>query len=114
MQKYFQNQIRRIENMLEQKLPPAGTAPQPLHAAMRYSIFSGGKRLRPLLCLAAAAAAGMTASLLPGAAWKHCMPTLPSSMTICRPWTTTGYAGKPTPFTWRTGKPMPYWPVTPC
>ncbi len=69
MQKYFQDQIRRIENILENKLPPADTAPQPLHAAMRYSIFSGGKRLRPLLCLAAAAAVGDdSAALLPGAA----------------------------------------------
>ncbi len=70
MQKYFEDQTRRVQAILEQRLPPADTPPQPLHAAMRYSVFAGGKRLRPLLCLAAAAAAGGsdTAALLPAAA----------------------------------------------
>ncbi len=70
MQKHFDNQIRRVENILEARLPPADAMPQPLHTAMRYSVFAGGKRLRPLLCLAAAAAAGGddTPALLPAAA----------------------------------------------
>jgi len=39
---------------LERLLPPASTAPQSIHAAMRHSVFAGGKRLRPLLCMEAA------------------------------------------------------------
>ena len=43
---------------LDRFLPPASTRPATIHKAMRYSIFAGGKRLRPALCLAAAAACG--------------------------------------------------------
>src|SRR5271169_2255772 len=35
-------------------LPAAGTLPVSIHEAMRYSVFAGGKRLRPALCLEAA------------------------------------------------------------
>ena len=69
-QNYFQDRTRRVHSVLEQRLPPEDTPPQPLHAAMRYSVFAGGKRLRPLLCLAAATAVGAddSAALLPAAA----------------------------------------------
>ncbi|MCX8082391.1 MAG: polyprenyl synthetase family protein [bacterium] len=40
-----------IEKYLDITLPPANTEPKLLHRAMRYSVFSGGKRLRPLLVL---------------------------------------------------------------
>jgi len=43
---------------MERYLPPATVRPSRLHEAMRYSIFCGGKRIRPILCLAAAEAAG--------------------------------------------------------
>jgi farnesyl diphosphate synthase len=49
---------RRTEAALERWLPPAMTAPTRLHAAMRYSTLGGGKRMRPLLCHAAAEALG--------------------------------------------------------
>ncbi len=70
MQKHFEDQIRQIENILDTHLPSADTMPSSLHAAMRYSVFAGGKRLRPLLCLAAAKAAGgdEASALLPAAA----------------------------------------------
>lgn len=42
-------------------LPPEGTRPAPLADALRHAVLSGGKRLRPILCLAAAEAAGGTA-----------------------------------------------------
>ncbi len=45
-----------VEARLEQALPAAHTSPKRLHEAMRHSVFAGGKRLRPLLCLAAAEA----------------------------------------------------------
>jgi farnesyl diphosphate synthase len=43
----------RFEDVLKALLPQAGIAPQRLHAAMRYSVLDGGKRVRPLLAFAA-------------------------------------------------------------
>ena len=43
----------RIEAALERLLPSPEHAPQTLHAAMRYSVLEGGKRVRPLLAFAA-------------------------------------------------------------
>jgi geranylgeranyl pyrophosphate synthase len=39
----------RVHAILDAVLPPAGEIPQSLHAAQRYAVLSGGKRLRPLL-----------------------------------------------------------------
>src|SRR3989449_1228796 len=47
-----------INRALDGFLPKANTRPATLHKAMRYSLFAGGKRMRPALCLAAAAACG--------------------------------------------------------
>ncbi|MEQ1767962.1 MAG: polyprenyl synthetase family protein [Methylotenera sp.] len=44
----------RIEQVLEKVLPCANLAPEKLHSAMRYSALGGGKRVRALLCYAAA------------------------------------------------------------
>lgn len=44
----------RIEEVLDEVLPQAETTPQKLHSAMRYSVLGGGKRVRALLCYAAA------------------------------------------------------------
>src|ERR1700704_4932019 len=38
---------------LEQLLPPASQHPTSIHQAMRHSVFAGGKRLRPILCMEA-------------------------------------------------------------
>ena len=46
--------VSRVEAGLAQHLPPRETRPARLHSAMRYSLESGGKRLRPALVLAAA------------------------------------------------------------
>jgi len=43
----------RIEDVLNNLLPPANSTPQTLHSAMRYSALEGGKRVRALLCYAA-------------------------------------------------------------
>ncbi len=48
----------RFEDVLKALLPQAGLAPQRLHAAMRYSVLDGGKRVRPLLAFAAGELAG--------------------------------------------------------
>ncbi len=49
-----------IDGHLEAHLPSASTTPSLIHEAMRYSVFAGGKRLRPILALAAAEACGGT------------------------------------------------------
>ncbi len=47
-----------VNRALDSFLPPARTRPVTIHKAMRYSLFAGGKRMRPALCLAAAQACG--------------------------------------------------------
>ncbi|HIX20038.1 MAG TPA: polyprenyl synthetase family protein [Candidatus Akkermansia intestinigallinarum] len=53
----------RVEARLSELLPSEDTEPAVLHKAMRYSIFAGGKRIRPLLCLEAAKACGSDAEV---------------------------------------------------
>ncbi len=54
---------------LDRRMPGEKIRPASLHKAMRYSVFAGGKRLRPLLCLAACEAAG-------GAVEKALLPAI--------------------------------------
>ena len=67
---YLAEGARWIETALDRLVLPARTRPEQLHAAMRHSLFAGGKRLRPILCAAAAEAcdAARTAALFPAAA----------------------------------------------
>ena len=50
-----------VEKSLRDSIPAATTKPATIHRAMRYSLLSGGKRLRPLLCCSASEACGGTA-----------------------------------------------------
>jgi len=61
---------KKVDQALDRCLPDANTKPKTLHTAMRYSVFTGGKRLRPVLCLAAAEACGgkLTAAMPPACA----------------------------------------------
>ena len=54
----LQDTIRLVEQRLDALLPAESEQPATIHKAMRYSIFAGGKRIRPLLCLEAAKACG--------------------------------------------------------
>src|SRR4051795_8060638 len=45
---------RTIDASLEKLLPAATVRPDSIHQAMRHSVFAGGKRLRPILCMEAA------------------------------------------------------------
>jgi len=47
-----------VDKALEKLVPPAKSFPTSVHEAMRYSLFGGGKRVRPILSLAAAEALG--------------------------------------------------------
>ncbi len=60
LQAYLQEQKARVDQALDRLLPPEDREPQVLHRAMRYTLFAGGKRLRPILALAAFEAAGGT------------------------------------------------------
>lgn len=53
---YLAGQTRRIDAELDRLVPREDTPPATLHRAMRYSLFAGGKRIRPVLCLEAARA----------------------------------------------------------
>jgi geranylgeranyl diphosphate synthase type II len=65
-----------IDRALDRYLPKANTKPATLHRAMRYSLFAGGKRLRPILCLAAAEACrGSSNNALPLACALECIHT---------------------------------------
>jgi geranylgeranyl diphosphate synthase type II len=55
---YLRRQTIAVDRALNRFLPSAGAKPATIHRAMRYSIFAGGKRMRPALCLAAAEACG--------------------------------------------------------
>jgi len=49
---------RLVEDALDRYLPSSATPPQAVHQAMRHSVFAGGKRLRPILVIAAAGVVG--------------------------------------------------------
>jgi geranylgeranyl diphosphate synthase type II len=55
---YLKEQKAVIDHALDEYLPPADTYPPVIFESMRYSVFAGGKRLRPILCVAAAEALG--------------------------------------------------------
>jgi geranylgeranyl diphosphate synthase type II len=55
---YMDKRRAQVEAALDRYLPPEDTHPQSLHRAMRYSVFSGGKRFRPVLCQASYEASG--------------------------------------------------------
>jgi geranylgeranyl diphosphate synthase type II len=54
LSEYLAARIQRIDAALDRLLPPESEPPQTIHRAMRYSVFAGGKRIRPILCLEAA------------------------------------------------------------
>ncbi len=51
---FFEEDREAVDAALERLMPPANTRPASIHAAMRYSVMAGGKRIRPILCLEAA------------------------------------------------------------
>ncbi len=58
IKKYLHYKKSRIDKALEGYLPKGEGFPGTLHRAMRYSVFAGGKRLRPILTIASAEAVG--------------------------------------------------------
>jgi geranylgeranyl diphosphate synthase type II len=58
LQDYLATRTAAVNRALDGFLPAVTVKPATIHRAMRYSLFAGGKRIRPALCLAAAAACG--------------------------------------------------------
>ena len=55
---YLQNRSALVDRALERWMPGDEVLPRSLHQAMRYSVFAGGKRLRPILMIAACESLG--------------------------------------------------------
>ena len=73
---YLADRCKIVDKALRSYLPSAKTRPATVHDAMRYSVFAGGKRLRPILCLAAAEACdGDYEAALPPAGAVECIHT---------------------------------------
>jgi geranylgeranyl diphosphate synthase, type II len=76
LKRYLIARQKEVDRALGRFLPKATVPPATLHKAMRYSLFAGGKRLRPILCLAAAeACGGKIAAALPHACAVECIHT---------------------------------------
>jgi len=76
LKKYLRTRQKVIDRALDRYLPKTSTKPVTLHKAMRYSLFAGGKRLRPILCLAAAEVCrGSIDNALPLACAIECIHT---------------------------------------
>jgi geranylgeranyl diphosphate synthase type II len=56
--KYLEERRRLVDQALQQALSAGGAFPRTIDKAMRYSLFSGGKRIRPILALASGEAVG--------------------------------------------------------
>src|SRR3974390_2949923 len=48
---FFEEDRLAADSSLERLMPLETVAPASIHSAMRYSVFAGGKRVRPILCL---------------------------------------------------------------
>jgi len=66
IKQYLEQKRQDVDRFLESVMPPESAPPATLHKAMRYSLFAGGKRVRPILAIAAYEAVGGTSqSILP-------------------------------------------------
>jgi geranylgeranyl diphosphate synthase type II len=76
LQQFLAARTKAVNAALDKFLPSEETKPTTIHKAMRYSLFAGGKRMRPALCLAAAAACGgREADAMPLACAVECIHT---------------------------------------
>jgi geranylgeranyl diphosphate synthase type II len=76
LKSYLVSRQKLIDHALNRYLPKEKVKPATIHKAMRYSLFAGGKRLRPILCLAAAETFGGTIdNALPLACALECIHT---------------------------------------
>ena len=72
---YLHERRLLVDRELDRILPSESTPPGTIHAAMRHSVFAGGKRIRPILAIAAAEACGMRAGAETAACALECVHT---------------------------------------
>src|SRR5262245_52644436 len=73
---YLSERSKIVDRALDRFLPRATVKPVTIHKAMRYSLFAGGKRMRPVLTLAAAeSCGGQVDAALPAACAVECIHT---------------------------------------
>jgi geranylgeranyl diphosphate synthase type II len=65
LQEFLVEQQRLVDAALDRLSPPESAHPSTIHRAMRHSLFAGGKRIRPVLCISAAAAVSPEANDAP-------------------------------------------------
>jgi geranylgeranyl diphosphate synthase type II len=58
IEEYLQSRRAIVSRVLDESLPHADTPPAVIHQAMRYAVLGGGKRIRPIMAIAAAEACG--------------------------------------------------------
>jgi geranylgeranyl diphosphate synthase type II len=76
LDQYLERVGARVNAALDKLLPRETAAPPTIHKAMRYSLFAGGKRIRPVLCVAACeAVGGKIAAAMPAACAVECIHT---------------------------------------
>jgi geranylgeranyl diphosphate synthase type II len=76
LKRYLASRQKEVDRALDRFLPKETAKPATIHKAMRYSLFAGGKRLRPILCLAAAEACdGKIEAAIPLASAMECIHT---------------------------------------
>jgi geranylgeranyl diphosphate synthase type II len=76
LQQFLATRTKAVNAALDKFLPSEKARPATIHKAMRYSLFAGGKRMRPALCLAAAqACGGSDAAAMPLACAVECIHT---------------------------------------
>jgi geranylgeranyl diphosphate synthase type II len=76
LQEFLKYSAKAVDAALDRYLPKATVKPATIHRAMRYSLFAGGKRMRPVLALAAAeACGGKLDAALPAACAVECVHT---------------------------------------
>ena len=73
--KEFESRRLKIESAIDKYLPPADTRPSVVHSAMRYSLEAGGKRIRPMLLLAAHEMFPSSVDPLPACVAIECLHT---------------------------------------
>jgi geranylgeranyl diphosphate synthase, type II len=61
---YLEQKRLEVDRFLDEVIPPASTPPVTLHESVRYSLLAGGKRVRPILTIAAAEALGPPPGLM--------------------------------------------------
>lgn len=75
LDEYLRDRRQRVDRELDRLLPSGDSPPGTIHAAMRHSVFAGGKRIRPILAIAAAEASGQPRGVEAAACALECVHT---------------------------------------